>query len=525
MMQPDGKLLIVDFSNVSDSYNSRLYRVTKDGALDPTFGDNGLVLISDADNRSFVVGGAIQPDGKIVLTALRDGATFVVYRLTSDGSFDSSFGNGGSIAFDWLPDTLGISVLIQPNGQILISGINVSEDVSRRGDFLMRLDSAKPITINGLAPSRLFDTRLNSPQGSISVEKIKYGESTELRVNIAGQSGLPKFGIGAAVLNITVTEPEDSGYITVYPCGSRPLASNLNFVKDQTVSTAVTTRISPIGEVCIYSSVKTNLIADVNAWSARNAGYASLVPERLLDTRVRSPHGSIVVDKKKFGTTSELRVKVAGKSGLPDGRLSSVSLNMTVTEPENDGYLTVYPCGDRPLASNLNFVADQTISTSVTTPVSAAGEICIYSSAQTNLVADIFGWFVEGSGMTAVNPTRLVDTRIASPQGAITVDKKLYSNTDELRLSLPGKAGLPADGIGTALITVTVTDPATSGFITVYPCGTRPLASNLNYVKGQTIAASVTAQVSDAGEVCVYSQAPANIIVDINGWGNKVLVG
>jgi hypothetical protein len=201
--------------------------------------------------------------------------------------------------------------------------------------------------------------------------------------------------------------------------------------------------------------------------------------------------------------------------------MSSVSLNVTVTEPETEGFITVYPCGTRPLASHLNYVADQTISASVTSPVSADGEICIYSSSPTNLIADTFGWFVQGSGITPVGPTRLVDTRSASPQGAISVTQKKYGATDELRLPLNNVAGLPDDGIGTVQLTVTATNPSDTGFITVYPCGTLPLASHLNYTTNQTIAASVTAQVSTDSEICVHSSQPTNIIIDINGWGNQ----
>jgi hypothetical protein len=225
--------------------------------------------------------------------------------------------------------------------------------------------------------------------------------------------------------------------------------------------------------------------------------------------------------KKKYGADSELRIKVAGAAGLPGARIGSVSLNVTVTEPETEGFITVYPCGTRPLASHLNYVADQTISASVTSPVSADGEICIYSSSPTNLIADTFGWFVQGSGITPVGPTRLVDTRSASPQGAISVTQKKYGATDELRLPLNNVAGLPDDGIGTVQLTVTATNPSDTGFITVYPCGTLPLASHLNYTTSQTVAASVTAQVSTDGEICVHSSQPTNIIIDINGWGNQ----
>jgi hypothetical protein len=100
------------------------------------------------------------------------------------------------------------------------------------------------------------------------------------------------------------------------------------------------------------------------------------------------------------------------------------------------------------------------------------------------------------------------------------VTKKKYGAASELRLPLNGVAELPASGISTVQLTVTVTNPSASGFITVHPCGTLPLASNLNYIADQTIATAVTAQVSTDGEVCIYSNQLTDIIVDINGWGN-----
>ena len=71
-------------------------------------------------------------------------------------------------------------------------------------------------------------------------------------------------GAATAVLNVTVTEPAEAGYATVYPCGIPiPLASNLNFVAGQTIPNAVLSRIAPDGTVCIFNNQQTHLIADV----------------------------------------------------------------------------------------------------------------------------------------------------------------------------------------------------------------------------------------------------------------------
>lgn len=57
------------------------------------------------------------------------------------------------------------------------------------------------------------------------------------------------------------------------------------------------------------------------------------------------------------------------------------------------GYVTVYPCGTRPDASNLNFTAGQTIPNSVIAPVSPAGTVCFYVYGTAHLLADVSGYF------------------------------------------------------------------------------------------------------------------------------------
>ena len=50
---------------------------------------------------------------------------------------------------------------------------------------------------------------------------------------VAGRGGIPA-GAGAVVMNVTVTGTQGAGFLTLYPCdGSRPNASNLNFVAGQ----------------------------------------------------------------------------------------------------------------------------------------------------------------------------------------------------------------------------------------------------------------------------------------------------
>jgi hypothetical protein len=119
-----------------------------------------------------------------------------------------------------------------------------------------------------VTPVRVFDTRPG--QGAFrNVTRSKVGGGYELRVKVTDVSGaVPASGVGAVSLNVTVTQPDGAGFVTVYPCGSRPNASSLNYTAGQTVPNAVVTAVSAQGEVCFYSQSPTHLLADVNGWFA-----------------------------------------------------------------------------------------------------------------------------------------------------------------------------------------------------------------------------------------------------------------
>ena len=117
--------------------------------------------------------------------------------------------------------------------------------------------------------------------------------------------------------------------------------------------------------------------------------FVALTPKRLLDTR----SGEMVGELDGSGSAYELQVTGAG--GVPSSDVSAVALNVTAVSTEtNDfgGFVTVYPCGTRPDASNLNFTSGQTIPNSVIAPVSDSGKVCFYVYGKAHLLADVSGY-------------------------------------------------------------------------------------------------------------------------------------
>ena len=189
-------------------------------------------------------------------------------------------------------------------------------------------------------------------------------------------------------------------------------------------------------------------------------GFTALDPVRLFDTRPDEPQGVVPVLKTRYGGPDVLTLRIPGIIGVPLSGASAVSLNVTVVDPIAAGFVTVYPCGDRPSTSSLNFVAGQTVPNAVIAPLSAAGEICVFSSVDTHVIADINGWFAIESGFTALPPARVFDTRPDEVQGAVEVSKQAYG---DLKIKITGAAGVPPSGVDAVSLNVTVVNPVGLG--------------------------------------------------------------
>ena len=243
----------------------------------------------------------------------------------------------------------------------------------------------------------------------------------------------------------------------------------------------------------------------------------------MLDTRIGGP----TVDNTYSGAgpiaaAPLFSLPVAGRGGVPGSGADAVALNVTVTNPSGPSFLTVWPAGEsRPTASNLNFVAGQTIPNMVIAKVGAGGQVSIYNNTgSTDVIVDVLGWFPSGS-YSGLNPARLLDTRAGGP----TTDGQFLgigpvAATSASNLTVLGRGGVPASGVGAVALNVTVTNPSGPSFLTVWPTGeSRPTASNLNFVAGQTIPNMVIAKVGAGGQVSIYNNTGStDVIVDVLGW-------
>jgi hypothetical protein len=342
-----------------------------------------------------------------------------------------------------------------------------------------------------LAAVRILDTREVGAQ-------LTAGSEYRLTV----PASLVADDVSSLVLNLTVTEAESSGFVSMYPCGTnRPLAAAINFSAGETKATLVDAVFHAGGALCLWSNVATDVVVDLQGFHSAS-GQGRLVPRtavRLVDTR---PNNALVASQV-------LQIQVVGDGKAAAGTIA-VALNVAVDDPQRAGFLTVYPCdATRPWASNLNFVAGQTVSNEVMVQPAADGTVCVYTTAAIHLVVDLDGTY-EASGLqrfSALVPGRLADTRLTT--------QVLGGQT--LEWTVVGEYAAP-EGTTALSLNIAVTEPEGAGFLTVYPCGTNmPLASNLNFAAGQTISNHVTATVGASGKICVFASRTTDLVIDVEG--------
>ncbi len=98
------------------------------GALDPTFGTNGVVVTDFGSPDDGGTSIALQSDGKIIISGLAQldernpyFKTPVLVRYNSNGTLDTSFGTNGKVIVD-IPGFRAIKVALQSSGKLILGG-------------------------------------------------------------------------------------------------------------------------------------------------------------------------------------------------------------------------------------------------------------------------------------------------------------------------------------------------------------------------------------------------------------------
>jgi len=264
VIQPDGKIIVVGGKSSNFNVQSMAsVRYNTNGSLDATFGNNGIYVLPSLAGSQIVFAKAVavdlQPDGKILLagsggTSSSSNQIFLIVRLNSNGSLDTTFGSGGRVIRDiGSSNTYGrLSSLVfdSTRNKIYVAGtMPIDPDGEAYGYTVMRFDSngLPDTTFNGtgtqafpVADSRPLATGLNDialqPDGKLVATGfaqyfIPNTPSIEsfgtARLNLDGSLDASFGTNGVVITDFTYTENDTTFYhtaaaqtVTILPNGN-----------------------------------------------------------------------------------------------------------------------------------------------------------------------------------------------------------------------------------------------------------------------------------------------------------------
>ncbi len=370
-----------------------------------------------------------------------------------------------------------------------------------------------------MTPGRVLETRPGEKTiDGVAQTGVRLAAKQFIQVPMFNRAGVSA-DAAAVVLNVTAIKPSGTGFLTIYPCGTRPLASSLNYRAGDIVGNEVVAKLDATGNLCVYTEAETHLTADVVGYVPKGSPIVSLTPARVLETRPgEQTFDNNAQPGQRIPSFFEVEFQMGGRAGVA-ADAAAVILNVTAINPSGVGFLTVYPCGAVPLASSLNYGPGDVVGNEVVAKLSATGTLCIYTEAETHLTADVVGYVPKGAKTTSLTPARVFESRA----GEATVDGQRAGEgrvaaKGQIEVQITGRANVPPTGVGAVIMNVTAINPSGVGFFTIHPCGTRPVASSLNFAAGDIVGNEVIAKLSDKGTVCVYTEANTHISIDVVGY-------
>ncbi|WP_319550496.1 delta-60 repeat domain-containing protein [Desulfogranum marinum] len=129
----DGRIVAAGYSENDTDRDFALACYFPDGSLDPSFGDQGTVVMQIGRGHDEITALAVTPENQIVIAGVAEGTSgsvIVAGRFYDDGSLDASFGEEGVSLIGVGDAAVAEDVLIQESGKIIISGSYVENNVA-----------------------------------------------------------------------------------------------------------------------------------------------------------------------------------------------------------------------------------------------------------------------------------------------------------------------------------------------------------------------------------------------------------
>jgi len=209
-VQVDGSIVITGSSHNGTDNDLLVLRLTPEGRLDATFGTDGLVRLDGGRGHDSGLRLAVLPDDSVVVTGTSYNASdydIMVVRFDAFGVLDPTFGNDGIVLLDGGDYDRGYGMDLDSQGRILVTGLMTQPD-SNETDYdivVLRLDP------NGLLDPSFGYDGIARHDGGNREECYDLVVQCDDSILMAGHSG--NSDIGASDWNLVVLKYDPNGVL------------------------------------------------------------------------------------------------------------------------------------------------------------------------------------------------------------------------------------------------------------------------------------------------------------------------
>jgi RHS repeat-associated protein len=231
---------------------------------------------------------SVQASGRAGIPAMTSGLTAVALNVSVEsaggsgllkvGKDPASFAAAGLIYFT-ANDTANSTVIVpvDANGQFKIQSSGAAHTyIDVAGWFTSSTGTVGATVFHPNAPERVLDTRSSSRKGecpTFTSQCTTFTNASTKSVQISGRAGVPEWGVGAVVLNVTATGPPAAGYIKINRvAGGQAADGTIHFEAGEGVTSSVIATLDGNGQVSIYADKATDVIVDVAGYFEYTTG-------------------------------------------------------------------------------------------------------------------------------------------------------------------------------------------------------------------------------------------------------------
>lgn len=226
----------------------------------------------------------------------------------------------------------------------------------------------------------------------------------------------------------------------------------------------------------------------------------------------------------------------AGVAALTTGRASAAAGDPVVLGANNDAQATATTITSSTASATLALANSASGAAANVVPVSPAFDVDVYVGAtksgdlvnhtgallfthDPSRVGEVYtdAW---ASQLVPIKPQRMLDTRTAAGRDHVlnrtgafdSAGRLLAGHTISLDLS-----DLVFDGVA-VYANLTIVQPLKAGYATLWPSGTRPGISSINYAAGQIVANFAVCGLSSIDSVEIFTQQTTHVLLDVTGF-------